>query len=116
MFGTEIIIIDPENEYQAVCDVVGGEYISFGINSAARINPFDLNSISEPGENALSMKILSLHSLFKVIMGELSPSEAAHNPQVTFPAHPQIFERSFKVLHGSLGEGSRIASSEFPTA
>ncbi len=77
MFGTEIIIIDPENEYQAVCDVVGGEYITFGINSQARINPFDLSGVSEPGENALSMKILSLHSLFKVIMGDLSPGEEA---------------------------------------
>ena len=77
MFGTEIIIIDPENEYQAVCDVVGGEYITFGLNSKARINPFDLSSVQEPGENALSMKILSLHSLFKVIMGELAPGEEA---------------------------------------
>ena len=77
MFGTEIIIIDPENEYENVCNVVGGEYINFGINSIARINPFDLGSVSEPGENALSMKVLSLHSLFKVIMGELSPGEEA---------------------------------------
>lgn len=77
MFGSEIIIIDPENEYQNVCGVVGGEYINFGIASQARINPFDLSSVSEPGENALSMKVLSLHSLFKVIMGELSPGEEA---------------------------------------
>lgn len=77
MFGTEIIIIDPENEYENVCKMVGGEYISFGLTSSARINPFDLSGVSEPGENALSMKILSLHSLFKVIMGELSPGEDA---------------------------------------
>lgn len=77
MFNTDIIIIDPENEYQNLCTAVGGEYISFGFNSPVRINPFDLSSTLEPGENELSMKILSLHSLFKIIMGELSPQEDA---------------------------------------
>lgn len=77
MFGTDIIIIDPENEYQHLCEAVGGEYISFGFNSPVRINPFDLSATREEGENELSMKILSLHSLFKVIMGQLTPSEDA---------------------------------------
>lgn len=77
MFGTEIIIIDPENEYQVLCQAVGGEYISFGFNTDVRINPFDLSTAFEPGENELSMKILSLHSLFKIMMGELSPTEEA---------------------------------------
>ncbi len=77
MLNTDIIIIDPENEYQNLCTAVGGEYISFGFNSPVRINPFDLSATLEAGENELSMKILSLHSLFKIIMGELSPTEDA---------------------------------------
>ncbi len=77
MLNTEVIIIDPENEYENLCNAVGGEYISFGFNSPVRINPFDLSSTIEPGENELSMKILSLHSLFKIIMGQLSPTEDA---------------------------------------
>jgi type IV secretory pathway VirB4 component len=77
LFGSEIIIIDPESEYQNLCDAVGGEYITFGMNSPAHINPFDLSAVYEPGENELSLKVLSLHSLFKVIMGDLTPSEEA---------------------------------------
>jgi type IV secretory pathway VirB4 component len=77
MFGTEIIAIDPETEYQTLCEAVGGEYISFGFNSPSKINPFDLSNILEEGENELGAKVLSLHSLFKVIMGNLAPGEEA---------------------------------------
>jgi len=77
MLGTEIIIIDPEAEYKALAEEVGGEYITFGFGSKAKINPFDLSAIYEEGENELGLKILSLHSLFKVIMGELNPTEEA---------------------------------------
>jgi type IV secretory pathway VirB4 component len=77
MFGTEIIVIDPEAEYKTLTEAVGGEYITFGFGSKAKINPFDLSAIYEEGENELGLKILSLHSLFKVIMGELTPTEEA---------------------------------------
>jgi len=75
MFGTEIIIIDPEAEYKNLTKTVGGEYISFGFSSPTKINPFDLSTVYEEGEDNLQMKILSLHSLFKIIMGELNPIE-----------------------------------------
>lgn len=77
MMGAEIIVIDPENEYKALSQAVGGEYIDFSFGSNAKINPFDLSQIYEKGENQLGLKILTLHSLFKVIMGELSPSQEA---------------------------------------
>lgn len=77
MFGSEIIIIDPENEYKTLCDAIGGEYISLSLNAGAKINPFDLSGIYEEGENELGLKILSLHSLFRVIMGSLSATEDA---------------------------------------
>lgn len=75
MFDAEVIIIDPENEYETLCNAVGGEYIVFGFNSKAKINPFDLSVVREEGLNELNQKILSLHSLFKVIMGNLDASE-----------------------------------------
>jgi type IV secretory pathway VirB4 component len=77
MFDAEIIVIDPENEYENLCRAVGGEYITFGFNSQAKINPFDLSQVREEGENELNNKILSLHSLFKVIMGNLNATEEA---------------------------------------
>ncbi len=77
MIGSEVIVLDPEAEYKALCDAVGGQYISFSYNSPAKINPFDLTQIREEGENQLGLKILSLHSLMKVIMGAITPTQEA---------------------------------------
>ena len=77
MTGTEVIVIDPESEYKALTTAVGGEYISFSFNASAKINPFDLAQIREEGENQLGQKILSLHSLLKVIMGAITPTQEA---------------------------------------
>jgi conjugal transfer ATP-binding protein TraC len=77
MLGTEIIIIDPEGEYKALSEAVGGQHISFSFNSPSKINPFDLSQIYEAGENNLGLKILSLHSLFIVIMGQITPTQEA---------------------------------------
>lgn len=77
MFGTEIIIIDPEGEYKTMCEAVDGQYVDFSFSSQTRINPFDLSAVYEEGENELGQKILSLHSLFKIIMGQLTPTQEA---------------------------------------
>jgi conjugal transfer ATP-binding protein TraC len=77
MLGTEVIILDPEAEYKPLCEAVGGEYISFSFNSPSKINPFDLSQIYTEGENQLGLKILTLHSFFKVIMGKLDPIKEA---------------------------------------
>jgi len=77
MFGTEIIVIDPEAEYKNLCEAIGGEYIAFSFNSSAKINPFDLSGVYEEGENELGLKILSLHGFLKIIMGDLTPTEDA---------------------------------------
>jgi len=72
MFGTEIIIIDPEGEYESITKTFGGEYVSFTPSSPIKINPFDLSGMYVEGENELGLKILSLHGLLKIVMGELS--------------------------------------------
>ena len=77
MFDAEVIIIDPEAEYKRLAEAINGEYITFGFDSQAKINPFDLSAVREEDENELGLKILSLHSLFKVIMGQLSATEEA---------------------------------------
>ncbi len=77
MFGTEVFVIDPEGEYEEATKALGGEEIDFSFNSPIKINPFDLSGIIEEGENELGLKILSLHGLMRVIMGELSPAEDA---------------------------------------
>lgn len=77
MLGTEVIVIDPESEYKSLAEAVDGEFISFSFTSASKINPFDLAQVYEAGENQLNLKLLSLHSLFKVIMGELNARQEA---------------------------------------
>ncbi|MDE2026035.1 MAG: ATP-binding protein [Patescibacteria group bacterium] len=77
MFGTEVIVIDPENEYQQVAKTLNGEYVVFSHTSPIKINPFDLSGLYEEGENELGQKILSLHALLKIALGELTPSQDA---------------------------------------
>jgi type IV secretory pathway VirB4 component len=71
MFGTEIFIVDPENEYQKMCDAVGGAYIRLSLNSTTRINPFDLPQVvdSEEADNALRSNLITLHGLLRLMMG-----------------------------------------------
>lgn len=77
LFDTEVIVIDPEDEYRSLAGALGGTYIDFSFTSPSRINPFELPQLKEPDSNELSLKIISLHSLMKVIMGELTPQEEA---------------------------------------
>jgi len=77
LFGTEVIIIDPEDEYKNLAYTIGGEYIRFAQNLPVKINPFDLSGIFEEGENELGLKILTLHSLFRIMLGNLTPTEDA---------------------------------------
>ncbi len=71
MFGTEIIIIDPENEYQRLCDAVGGAYVRLSLNSSTRVNPFDLPKVidDEDADNALRSNLITLHGLLRLMMG-----------------------------------------------
>src|SRR5471030_1967517 len=71
MFGTEVFIIDPENEYQKMCEAVGGAYVRLSLNSTTRINPFDLPHVvdSEETDNALRSNLITLHGLLRLMMG-----------------------------------------------
>lgn len=71
MFGTEIFIIDPENEYQRMCDAVGGAYVRLSLGSTTRLNPFDLPKVidSEEADNALRSNLITLHGLLRLMMG-----------------------------------------------
>jgi type IV secretory pathway VirB4 component len=71
MFGTEIFIVDPDNEYEKMCDAVGGAYIHLSLNSPTRINPFDLPEVvdTEEADNALRGNLITLHGLLRLMMG-----------------------------------------------
>lgn len=71
MMGIEVIIIDPENEYQRLAEAVGGAYIRLSLNSETRINPFDLPRVVEndEAEDALRANLITLHGLLRLMMG-----------------------------------------------
>lgn len=79
MVGTEVIIVDPENEYQHLATAVGGTYLSVSLNSPSRINPFDLPIAIEGEDNAdvLRSSVINLLGLFSLMLGKLNPTEEA---------------------------------------
>lgn len=80
MFGTECIIIDPENEYQALTAAVGGRYVNVNLNSEHNINPFDLPDAvdeDEDGESILRSAVVNLHGLVSLMIGDITPEEDA---------------------------------------
>ncbi len=82
MFGTDVIIVDPEEEYKSLSDSVGGDYISFAFGSDTHINPFDLSGSGEEAENELQLKIgFTLARLLKIMVETKSAEEDAilHN-------------------------------------
>lgn len=117
------MIIDPEEEYRTLVEAVGGDYISFSANSPSRVNPFDLSEIAVEGENELGQKLLSLHTLFKLMLGELNPTEEAildralletyrlkgitTDPATQREKEPPVMEDLYKVLLGGEEDESR---------
>lgn len=79
VFGTQVLIIDPEDEYKYLADTVGGSAVKISINSDQHINPFDLPTLRE-GESSADMfrsHILDLSGLLKLILGTLTPEESS---------------------------------------
>lgn len=88
MMGTEIFIIDPENEYERMCDAVGGAYVRLSLSSATRINPFDLPQVvdSDEADNALRSNLITLHGLLRLMMGGAQAQMASNGSQQMMPA------------------------------
>ncbi|MFH1226112.1 MAG: DUF87 domain-containing protein [bacterium] len=79
MMGADVIVIDPENEYQYLAETVGGSYIKVSLSSPSHINPFDLpipRKDEHPGD-ILRSNIINLVGLIRIMMGGLSAQEDA---------------------------------------
>jgi type IV secretory pathway VirB4 component len=79
MFDTEVIVIDPENEYEYLANAVGGRYFNISLSSEHHINPFDLPVAREDESPAdiLRSNIINLVGLFRIMMGGLTAEEDA---------------------------------------
>lgn len=115
MTGSEVIIIDPENEYQKLSDAVGGSYIRLSLNSDTRINPFDLPRVidTEEADNALRANLITLHGLLKLMLGgtqtaangasmaALTPAEEADLDQALIDTYARVGITSDPLTHNS---------------
>jgi len=78
MLGTEVIIIDPENEYKHLSEAVGGTYINISLASENKINPFDLpRSISgeAKAEDIIRSGVITVKGLVRLMLGDLTHEE-----------------------------------------
>ncbi len=130
MLGTEVIVVDPEDEYRSLCDAVGGSYLRLSLASQNRLNPFDLPRVldSEDADNALRANIITLHGLLRLMMGgeavPLTPAEDADldvalintyakagitNDPLTHGATPPTMNDLYKTLAEMSGNGPSLA-------
>jgi len=79
MLDTNVIVIDPENEYQSLANAIGGSFFKISLTSPSHINPFDIPIIPEGEEPADVFKshILNLTGLVKLMLGSVTPEEDA---------------------------------------
>jgi conjugal transfer ATP-binding protein TraC len=116
MVGADVIIIDPENEYQKLCDAVGGSYIRLSLNSNTRINPFDLPQVidTDEADDALRANLVTLHGLLRLMLGgtqvtaagqmmsALTPAEEADLDQALIDTYARAGITSDPLTHRSL--------------
>lgn len=115
MTGSDILIIDPENEYQKLSDAVGGSYIRLSLNSDTRINPFDLPRVidTDEADDALRANLVTLHGLLRQMLGGaqatadgqivsgLSPAEEADIDQALIDTYARVGITSDPLTHNS---------------
>lgn len=79
MFDAEVLVIDPESEYEYLANAVGGRFFNISLSSDHHINPFDLPTPREDESPAdvLRSNIVTLVGLFRIMMGGLTPEEDA---------------------------------------
>ena len=77
MIGVNVIVIDPEQEFERLAQAVGGRYFNVSLNSPHHINPFDLPPVGEDENPAdvLRSAVINLIGLFRVLLGGLTQEE-----------------------------------------
>ncbi len=77
MFDTDVIVIDPEREYEYLAEAVGGRYFNISLSSDHHINPFDLPipREDETAADVLRSNTINLVGLFRIMLGGLTPEE-----------------------------------------
>jgi hypothetical protein len=122
MLGTDVIVIDPEREYEDLAEAVDGLYISFSQDQGHKMNPFELSGVRDDEDDELRMKMLSLLGFFKVMFEGLTNVESSildraliltyREKGITFDPRtqsndPPMLEDLYKVLKGMAEDEAR---------
>ena len=78
MMGSDVIIIDPEREYEHLSEAVGGAYINISLNSESKINPFDLPRAvagQAGASDIIRSSVISLKGLVRLMLGKFTNEE-----------------------------------------
>ena len=123
MLGTDVIVIDPENEYKHLASAVGGSFLNISLNSDSRVNPFDLPRAieGESNEDILRASVINLLGLMNLMLGKLDPTEEAIMDRALWETYakkditvnsdfshiePPIMEDLVQILSGMVGGDS----------
>jgi Helicase HerA, central domain len=80
--GLQVIVIDPEKEYEDLCTALGGDFVRLAPGSEQHLNPFD---VLPSGTNLaayvqdrsrgdrLADKVQALHALFDIMLADRGP-------------------------------------------
>ena len=110
MLGSSVIIIDPENEYRHLCEMVGGSFIDINLSTSFHLNPFDLPRVGEDEDLTAVLRntIAGLIGLIHLMLGNLTPEEDS------------ILDRALRETYAirditPTGRFTDIPSNAFPT-
>jgi type IV secretory pathway VirB4 component len=99
--AVQVFILDPEGEYERLCEAVGGAYLPLTGTHAVALNPLDLPGAGEEGR-ALDERILFLADLVELLAGGLDGGELA------------VLDRSARAAYHTAGITSDPATHRRP--
>ena len=80
--GLQVVVIDPEKEYEELCVALGGDFVRLAPGSEQHLNPFDLlpsgtNLAAYVQDRSrgdrLADKVQALHALFDIMLADRGP-------------------------------------------
>lgn len=122
MFGTDVIIIDPEKEYKNLSDAVGGTYVNISLNSESKINPFDIpRKVGDMStEDIIRSSVITVKGVLRIMLGDMSVLEDSVLDRALLETYakkditpeadltkvePPIMQDLYEVLEGMEGGG-----------
>ena len=117
----EVLIVDPEGEYTALAEMLGGEVIYISENSQTHINPLDLtiNPDKEDKEyDPIKAKLDFMLSFFSTILGnqEISPIQKTIIDNVMHETYNNHDKPTLKEYYEELVKYENVAADETKSA